>query len=131
MNMYCTELGGFTRQVREEAAVFAGYASGALGVALKIASHLQFSVDLQHAIASRTVIDQALGIIMAQERCSAERAFEILTRASQQRNVKLRDLARHLVENVGGRSPRARPPAPRRGPPFGGRDGRFPPSDEG
>ncbi|MDT7846927.1 GAF and ANTAR domain-containing protein [Streptomyces justiciae] len=131
MNLYSTEPGGFTRQVREEAAVFAGHASGALGVALKIAGHLQFSLDLQNAIASRTVIDQALGILMAQERCSAERAFEILTRASQQRNVKLRDLAHDLVESVGGRPPRAHPPTPRRGPPLGGRDDGFPPSDEG
>lgn len=113
MNLYSTEPGSFTRPVREEAALFAEHASGALGVALKIARHRQFGLDLQQAIASRADIDQALGILMAQERCSAERAFEILSRASQNRNVKLRDLARDIVVNVTGRPPAPRTPRPR------------------
>ncbi|MEV7883900.1 GAF and ANTAR domain-containing protein [Streptomyces sp. NPDC002817] len=131
MNLYSTEPGSFTHQVREEAAVFAGHASGALGVALKISGQLQFSLDLQHAIASRTVIDQALGILMAQQRCSGERAFEILSRASQNRNVKLRDLARDIVENVTGRPPSPRPPRPRGTPPGDGRADAFRLTGEG
>jgi GAF domain-containing protein len=119
LNMYSTERGSFTPEVREQAAVFAGHASGALGVALKFAGQLRFSLDLQTAIASRTVIDQALGIVMVQESCSAEKAFEILTRASQHRNVKLRDLAAEIVTKVGGEPPSVRPLWPRAFP-FGG-----------
>jgi AmiR/NasT family two-component response regulator len=41
-----------------------------------------------------------MGIVMAQNRCGAEAAFAILTRASQNRNIKLREIAHSLVENV-------------------------------
>ncbi|NEB00291.1 GAF and ANTAR domain-containing protein [Streptomyces sp. SID13726] len=131
LNMYSTRPGGFTPQVREQAAVFAGHASGALGVALKFAGQLQFSLDLQSAIASRTVIDQALGILMAQEGCGHERALEILTRASQHRNVKLRDLAVDLVRSVSGKPPSVRPLTPRNSPLSGAGDEAFRPVDEG
>ncbi|MFF0012679.1 ANTAR domain-containing protein [Streptomyces sp. NPDC005374] len=131
LNMYSTEPYGFDLTVREQAAVFAGHASGALGVALKFAGQLQFSLDLQSAIASRTVIDQALGIVMAREACSSERAFEILTKASQHRNIKLRDLAADLVQGVSGQPPSVRPLLPRNSPLPGQGHEAFGPEGEG
>ncbi|MCD7440404.1 GAF and ANTAR domain-containing protein [Streptomyces lincolnensis] len=131
LNMYSTEKHTFIPAVREEAVVFAGYASGALGVALRFAGEQRFSLDLQSAISSRTVIDQALGIVMVQQSCSSDRAFEILTRASQQRNVKLRDLAADLVTRVGGQPPSVRPLWPRRSPLSGERASAFRRTDEG
>lgn len=110
MNLYATQTDGFPAAIRDQAAVFAGYAAGALGVAQKIAHHTQFSQDLQTALASRTVIDQALGIIMAQQRCPAERAFQILSRASQNRNKKLRDVAVDIISQVTGAPPPSPPP---------------------
>lgn len=44
------------------------------------------------------VIEQAKGIIIAQQRCSPEEAFDLLRRASQRTNVKVRDLATQIVE---------------------------------
>jgi len=55
---------------------------------------------MQAAMASRAVIEQAKGIVMAQNRCDAETAFSILRRASQGRNDKIRDLASELVERI-------------------------------
>jgi hypothetical protein len=55
---------------------------------------------LKSALASRGTIGQAMGIIMAQNRCSADTAFTILRSASQHRNVKLRDVAAGLVAGV-------------------------------
>jgi AmiR/NasT family two-component response regulator len=46
------------------------------------------------------VIDQAIGIVMARERCSADEAFDVLRRVSQQRNTKLRDVVADLVSAV-------------------------------
>jgi AmiR/NasT family two-component response regulator len=46
---------------------------------------------------SRAVIEQAKGIIMARDKCTAEQAFDMLTRISQQQNIKLRDLAQGIV----------------------------------
>lgn len=64
-------------------------------------------------------------------RCTAERAFEILGRASQNRDVKLRGLARDIVENVTGQPPSPRPPRTREAPPGHGRADAFRPTGQG
>jgi hypothetical protein len=46
------------------------------------------------------VIEQAKGIIMAQSRCGAAEAFDILRRASQRSNVPVRELAAQIVVKV-------------------------------
>ncbi|MFC4119752.1 GAF and ANTAR domain-containing protein [Nonomuraea zeae] len=56
------------------------------------------AAQLQEALAGRSVIDQAKGIIMQTSNCSAEAAFEELRRISQHHQVKVADLARLLVE---------------------------------
>jgi transcriptional regulator with GAF, ATPase, and Fis domain len=58
-------------------------------------------VDTLHAtMASRAVIEQAKGIVMAGSHCDADHAFDILRRASQRQNVKLRDIAQTIVANT-------------------------------
>ena len=52
---------------------------------------------------SRELIGQAQGILMEHERVTAEQAFDILRRASQHLNEKLRDVAQNLVDT--GESP--------------------------
>ena len=44
--------------------------------------------------------DKAKGILMARDRCNREEAFEVLRRISQNRNVKLRDIAQAIGEAV-------------------------------
>ncbi|WP_084963999.1 GAF and ANTAR domain-containing protein [Thermoactinospora rubra] len=56
------------------------------------------AAQLQEALAGRSLIDQAKGIIMKASGCSAEDAFEELRRVSQQHQIKVADLARQLVE---------------------------------
>jgi len=46
------------------------------------------------------VIEQAKGILMAQQQCGPEEAFDLLRQASQRTNVKLRVLAAKIVEQV-------------------------------
>ena len=57
----------------------------------------------------RAVIYQALGVIMAQERCTQAKAFEILRTASQNTNLKLRDVAAAIVTSVSGEPPQPHP----------------------
>jgi GAF domain-containing protein len=102
LNFYSSEPGRFGERERELAAGFAGQASRALALAIKIADRADLSENLRAALASRAVIDQALGIIMGQNRCSAGAAFELLRSISQNRNVKLRDVAVQMVTAVGG-----------------------------
>jgi hypothetical protein len=62
--------------------------------------------DMAEAMRSRAVIEQAKGILMADQRISAEEAFQQLTKLSQRTNTKLRDVALRLVSErtEGGRS---------------------------
>ncbi|MFI7494748.1 GAF and ANTAR domain-containing protein [Kocuria sp. M4R2S49] len=76
-------------------------ASTALLLALRMEKHRDAEADLKAAMASRTTIDLAVGIVMGQNRCTQEQAFDILRAASSNRNVKLRDLAAELVTTVG------------------------------
>ncbi|MFJ6673388.1 ATP-binding protein [Actinosynnema sp. NPDC091369] len=52
---------------------------------------------LREALASRSTISQAVGILMALHRCDADAAFRRITALSQRRNVKARDIAAELV----------------------------------
>ena len=53
--------------------------------------------NMRRAMASRATIDQAKGILMERHKIDADAAFTVLSHASQQLNVKLRDVADHLV----------------------------------
>jgi ANTAR domain len=55
---------------------------------------------LEQAITSRAVIDQAKGVLMAVHSCTADEAFRMLVDRSQHKNVKLRDVARNLLDTV-------------------------------
>ncbi|MFL5830950.1 MAG: ANTAR domain-containing protein [Solirubrobacteraceae bacterium] len=44
------------------------------------------------------MIEQAKGILMAEERINDQEAFQRLTKLSQNANLKLRDVARGLVD---------------------------------
>jgi hypothetical protein len=54
--------------------------------------------NMAEAMRSRAVIEQAKGILMADERISDEQAFERLVALSQHSNVKVREVARRLVD---------------------------------
>lgn len=75
--------------------------STALRLAVRLASHRDTETDLRAALASRTEINLAAGIIMGRHHCSQQAAVEMLRNASNRRNVKLRDLAAELVRSVG------------------------------
>ncbi|MBT2415769.1 GAF and ANTAR domain-containing protein [Streptomyces sp. ISL-12] len=91
---------------RETARAFAERAAGAVDAALRIERQRSSAADVRTALLSRSVIDQAIGILMSRERVDARAALDRLRRVSQNRNVKLRDLCQDLVDRVGraGRS---------------------------
>ena len=73
-----------------QAAVVVGNA-GAFYHARDLAQHLD------EALKSRDIIGQAKGIIMERERVTADQAFDMLRRVSQDKHVKLRDVAELVV----------------------------------
>jgi len=56
--------------------------------------------QLEQAMASRAVIEQAKGVIMAMRGVPEQEAFEMLRQTSQARNVKVRVLAHQVVTDV-------------------------------
>lgn len=66
-----------------------------VGVALAGAQEVE---TLERAIGGRTVIGQATGILMERFDLAPDRAFSVLSRLSQQKNVKLRELAEQIVQ---------------------------------
>lgn len=102
LNFFAPTAGLFTDETISDAVRFGQMASKPLQLALRIATAEQRSEDLKAALETRTVIDLACGIIMAQNRCSKEAAFEILRRASTTRNQKLHTIAKTIVNSLAG-----------------------------
>jgi GAF domain-containing protein len=80
------------------AETFAGYA--AVAVAALYHAAAETALHMSTALQSRAVIEQAKGIIMGRERCTADEAFHLLARTSQHRNQKLRDIAAAIVAST-------------------------------
>jgi len=57
---------------------------------------------LRRALETYPAIDMARGIVMATVPCSKEQAWQALVEVSQHTNIKLRDVARYIVEGVAG-----------------------------
>jgi len=91
MNLYSRR-----RHAFDDDAMDAG-AHLAANVAVALAAS-QESEQLHSALATRTTIGQAEGILVERFDVSADRAFAILRRVSQDSNVKLRDVAARLVQ---------------------------------
>ncbi|SDW03794.1 GAF domain-containing protein [Arthrobacter sp. yr096] len=100
LNLYSERTKAFSDDDVERAEVFASHAAKSLRLALKIAQLSDARNDLAAAMQSRTVIDLAVGAIMAQNSCSQDEAFTILRTASSNRNIKLRHLAESIISAV-------------------------------
>jgi GAF domain-containing protein len=93
LNIYGDSTHEFTREDLETVQVLAGH----VGVALRVAEKLE---GLSIALDSRTVIGQAQGVLMNQYRIDANRAFAILSRLSQDENVRLILVAQRIVDDA-------------------------------
>ncbi|MEV6300164.1 GAF and ANTAR domain-containing protein [Actinoplanes sp. NPDC051861] len=100
LNIYGTDVRAFDDDAVVLAETFAGYAAVALANAHVYDTTATLAQQMQVAMESRAVIEQAKGIIMSQRRCGADEAFAILSRASQSSNRKLREVAQALVERT-------------------------------
>jgi GAF domain-containing protein len=94
LNLYADTPGAFSSSetAREVGAVFAAHAAVALAAARE-------RRHLEEALATRSSISVAMGLIMAREGVSEDEAFRILRRASQRTNLKLRELASRMTEH--------------------------------
>lgn len=98
-NLYATEPYAFSDADQDDAEVFATQAALVLGNARAYWGAYQLAENLKTAMQSRATIEQAKGILMASQRCGPDEAFATLTSTSQRSNIKLRELARRLVDS--------------------------------
>ncbi|MDQ4095571.1 MAG: GAF and ANTAR domain-containing protein [Actinomycetota bacterium] len=80
--------------------IFAAQAAIALGDALGHKEDQSVIAQLEEGMKTRQMIGQAVGILMATQKVGADEAFTILRKASQNANIKLRDIAQRLVEKA-------------------------------
>jgi len=90
LNLYSRRSGGFDDESEHVGLLFASHAAIAYSAARR-------QSQLVRAVGTREVIGQAQGILMERHQLSADDAFGQLVRISQHRNLKLRDVAEHLV----------------------------------
>ena len=109
LNLYARGVAAFGATQVRRAENLAENASGGLSLMLRLASYSELTEQLRSSLTSRAVIYQALGVVMAQERCAQAKAFEILRTASQNSNLKLRDIAAAIVTSVSGEPPQPHP----------------------
>ena len=114
LNCYSARGALLDHTVVERAQQFVDELAFTVPIALRLAQQSTEISQLQQALASRSTIDQALGVLMAQNRCTRDEAFGILRRASQNRNIKLRDVAAAIIHRFTGHP--AEPPHPFRPP---------------
>jgi len=91
INLYGSEPRQFTDENVDVAKLFSSHAAAALAA-------VSLREGLQNALNTRTIVGQAQGVLMERFGVEADRAFAILRRYSQHKNIKLTKVARDLVE---------------------------------
>ncbi len=120
LNLYGRFPSAFGATDRASAVIFATMASLALTGARSHEDEDRRADNLRLALKTREIIGQAEGILMEREHVTSQQAFDILRRASQHLNVKLREVAQDLVDS--GETP-SRQGGAGSGAPVGGGDG--------
>lgn len=96
LNLYSSRAGALTDRSEQMGLLLASHAAVAI-------SSARSEADLHGAISTRQEIGEAVGILRERHKLTAEEAFSVLRRASQDTNIKLRDVARRVNET--GESP--------------------------
>lgn len=101
VNVYGSSPDGFARSEVALLNLFTTAAGYAISSAERYRSAHQIVVQLEDALASRAVIDQAKGVLIAVHGVDADAAFAMLVDKSQRSNTKLRVVAEELLANMG------------------------------
>lgn len=100
MNIYAVTANAFDADHQQAAQLLADQAAVALANTRTYAECGEKIRQLQEALESRVIIEQAKGVLMATNACSPDEAFELLKHRSQRENRKLRLVADEIVAAV-------------------------------
>ena len=92
LNIYSRRPGAFTEASELAGWLLASHAAVAFSAAR---THAQ----MEHAVATRHTIGEAMGILMGSHDLTEQQAFDVLRRYSQENNTKLRDVARQICDH--------------------------------
>jgi len=90
LNLYSRQVGAL-ENVQTVSRLFSHQAAVALAYSIEVKT-------LKEAVQTRTRIGQAVGIVMERYKIPEQQAFAFLTRLSQTRNVKLRNIADEMIQ---------------------------------
>ena len=102
LNLYGAAVGQFGEASRRRAQAFAAQGATALTIVMRQGHQACLEQQLRDALASRAVIDQAIGMIAGLKHISAREAFAELRSASQHRNLKLSAVAEETIMAISG-----------------------------
>jgi GAF domain-containing protein len=102
LNIYATRPRAFDPPTVALGEALAAHITAALSHAESCRGHRTRAENLERAMTTRSVIEQAKGMIMVQRKCSAGAAFDVLRQISMEENVRLADVATQLVESASG-----------------------------
>jgi GAF domain-containing protein len=100
INAYARSRDAFGERAVQLGTQFAGPAAVSVYNGQLLDRAQERTMQLQRALGSRAVIDQAIGIIRSRSGVGGEVAFDRLTRLSQAENVKLHVVAERLVDEA-------------------------------
>jgi GAF domain-containing protein len=98
LNFYATRASAFTDADVALGEEVSTWVAIAVGNGEAVARTAEDAENMRRAMSSRAVIEQGKGILMERHKLTADQAFTVLSRISQQTNRKLRDIAEHLVQ---------------------------------
>jgi GAF domain-containing protein len=106
LNLYSPLPHGFDSCDRKALRDLASQATGAILLARRAPASPQAVRDIQVALRHRAVVNQAIGFVMARDRCTSQEAFATLRHTAHNRDMRLRDLCAEVIGRGG------EPPAP-------------------
>ncbi len=104
MNVYAHAKQAFDDRAAELGELFAIPAAISVLNAQALNQARRLSIQLEAALAGRSVIDRALGIVMSRAGCTSDEAFDRLRTISQNDHVKLAQIAQGIVEKAVARA---------------------------
>jgi GAF domain-containing protein len=102
LNLYSRRPGAFPEGIGAQVERFTEPAAVLLLNAYMLWDAHRLVDNLETALETKAVIEQAKGMLMAQQGIDADAAFDVLRRASQRENVKVREIAQRLVDRANG-----------------------------
>jgi GAF domain-containing protein len=102
LSLFSSSAGRFTADTLDMAELLSASIASMLREIDKRQELARLAAQLERALKTRPVIEQAKGMIMAARQCSDDDAFAYMVAMSRRSHAKLRDVARAIVQDLSG-----------------------------